>query len=183
MKTMWIEKTICYDGTQLSSHWIYEQTGILDDAIVAFAGPADVPLAHMVDIEDVRRQAPIFSRSMVHFITEHFDADLPLAIARQRLQVAIAEEAIRRAAPEVERRGDDLFVGEKKLSVSIATASPVSTLIHFALNIESEGTPVPTMGLREMGIDPRGLCETLLARYAEEIAEMERARAKVRAVR
>ena len=37
--------------------------------------------------------------------------------------------------------GDDIFVGDGKLSVSIATASISSMKIHFALNITINGTP------------------------------------------
>lgn len=180
MKTTWIDKTITYDGTQLRSHWIFEQAGILGDAIAAFTGPADVPLAHMVDLVDVRDRAPIGSSSMLHFLVEHFDASLPLAIARQRLLVAITGEELHRRGLAIERRGDDLFASERKLSVSIATASPVSTLIHFALNIENRGTPVPTIGLAELGIDPRALADEVARCYVCEIASMEEARCKVR---
>lgn len=182
MKTTWLETAICYDGTQLCSHWIYRQTGILGDAIAGFIGPADVPVANMVDLADVRDNAPIFSRQMLHVIAEHFDGDLALAVARQRLLAAIAADALRRHEPSIERRGDDVMCRDKKLSVSIATVSPVSALIHFAVNVDSSGTPVPTLGLADLEIEPRAFGEKLLARYAEEIASMHEALCKVRAV-
>lgn len=180
MRWQWLDKTICYDGRQLRSHWIYEEVGLLGSAIVAFTGPADVPLANMVDIKDVRERAPIFSRSMLHFIAEHFDCDLRLGIVRQRLLTAIVVESLEGRG--LKRRGDDIFIEDKKLSVSIATASPVSTLIHFGMNIESEGTPIPTIGLADLHIEPRPFADDLMRRYCAEIESMQEARCKVRAV-
>lgn len=183
MKHAWIDRQIKYDGKQLCSHWAFEQTGIAEDIIASFIGPADVPISNMVDLEDVRKNAPIFSKSMLHFIVEHFDCDLTLAIARQRLLTAIiAQRLIRLGALGIERRGDDIFIGDKKLSVSIATASPVSTLIHFALNISSDGTPVPTIGLSDIKINPNKLAEDVMRDYCGEIESMKFARCKVRMV-
>jgi hypothetical protein len=69
-----------------------------------------------------------------------------------------------------------------KLSVSIATASPVSTLIHTGFNIETEGTPVPTAGLAEQGVDIPAFAAEVLRRYAAEVQDIWLARCKVRAV-
>ncbi|MFA4973108.1 MAG: DUF366 family protein [bacterium] len=184
MKGAWIEKETLYDGTQLRSGWVKSHTGLSGSAIASFAGPADVPIENMVDLEDVARNAPIFSNDMLHFIAEHEERDLPLAVARQRLLVAIAVDALRDRAKgaKIERRGDDIFDGDRKLSVSIATSSPRSTLIHFAINIRSDGTPVPTKGLSDYDIEPRKLADSILARYCGEIESMERAENKVRPV-
>lgn len=183
MKTFWIDKIITYDGTQLRSHWIYEQTGILGSVAVAFAGPADVSISNMVDLVDVRENAPIFSRNMLHIIIEHFDRNLPLTIARQRLLVSIAADLLRNTQDNIERHGDDIMCGDLKLSVSIATLSPLSALIHFAINIESEGTPVPTLGLADLKVDPKEFGSALLKHYSREISSMEEAMCKVRAVK
>ncbi len=184
MKSAWIEKKIKYDGIQLRSGWVREMTGLANSSIAAFAGPADVPIENMVDLEDVAANAPIFSHEMLHFIAEHEERDLSLAVARQRLLVAIAAEEIARCAPnaKIERKGDDIYEGKRKLSVSIATNSPHSSLIHFAINIRSDGTPVPTKGLSDYGIDPRSLADSILKRYCGEIESMEKATKKVRAV-
>lgn len=183
MKKVWINEETKYTGKELRSHWISGKTGVSGGVIASFIGPADVPIANMVDLEDVRNDAPIFSKSMLHFIAEHFDGDLLLAVARQRLLAAIASEYIAGLKVSgIERRGDDIFSGEKKLSVSIATSSPVSTLIHFAMNIVSEGTPVPTVGLFDLEIDPKKLAEEIMRRYCLEIESMHAARCKVRAV-
>ncbi len=95
------------------------------------------------------------------------------------------EEALaaRARVPELRRDGDDLWAGERKLSVSIATASPVSTLMHVALNIDPTGAPVPAVGLAEWGVDPEELAGEVLASYAAEMASADRARCKVRGVR
>ncbi len=183
MKTHWIDDTITYDGTQLRSCWITEQTGQTGDAIAAFVGPADVPIENMVDLDDVAANAPIYSPLMLHLLIEHAGADIALGVARQRLLTAIIAELLHESgATDLVRRGDDLFDGERKLSVSIATTSAQDTLIHFALNIECEGTPVPTQGLAHYGIDPQQLGEAIMRRYAEEIAQMAHACTKVRSV-
>ncbi|MBI2346914.1 MAG: DUF366 family protein, partial [Deltaproteobacteria bacterium] len=78
--------------------------------------------------------------------------------------------------------GNDLFEGTAKLSVSIATASPISTLMHTGINILSTNTPVMTKGLHDYGIDPAPFATKVMARYAEEIAGVVHARAKVRGV-
>lgn len=184
MKYVWIEREITYDGTQLRSGWIRERTDLSRDAVACFAGPADVPIENMVDMDDVAENAPIFSPMMLHFIAEHTDGDLALAVARQRLMVSIAlEELIRLTRnTSIERRGDDIYEGNRKLSVSIATSSPNSYLIHFALNIMSYGTPVPTKGLADYDIDPRPFGETVSKRYCEEIESMSHAEKKVRPI-
>ena len=184
MKQHFFEKEICYDGTQLRSHWIFDQTGFVGDAIAAFVGPADVSTKHMVDLVDVRNNAPIASRSMLHVVVEHFGCDLEKGILRQRLLiVAVHEELLTHAVcANVIRRGNDLYDGEQKLSVSIAALSPVSCCIHFGINIVSAGTPVPTKGLTDYEISPHPFATRLLTRYTEELRTIEIARCKVRPI-
>jgi len=184
MENCFINETIKYDGTQLRSHWIFGQTGIVGDSIVAFTGPADVPLKNMVDLADVAAKENIYSTSMLHFIVEHFDADLSSTILRQRILCAIAAEELKKHSQckTVLREGDDLYDGERKLSVSIATASPVSCLIHFAINIISDKTPVPTKGLADYDIDPRQFADSVMKRYRKEMGSAKTARCKVRSV-
>lgn len=183
MNSVFLDKKIKYTGKELAPHWIFRQTGLLGDSIAAFIGPADVSTKNMVDLVDIKNCEPIFSKSMLHFIIEHFETNLELAIARQRLLTAIAfEEIVRLGTKNARREGDDIFVGKGKLSVSIATVSPVSTLIHFAMNITHEGTPVKTSGLNDLGIESKMLAQNILERYTDEIATMHLARSKVRPV-
>jgi len=184
VRTLFVEKEITYTGEQLSSLWAYSTFNVQGDSIVAFVGPCDVNLARMVDQADVKEGAAIRSESMLHFIAEHFDLDLEKGILRQRLLVCIACEVVNEmlGRGQVARRGDDLYDAERKLSVSIATLSPVSSLIHLGLNISSRNTPVPAVGLSDYGLDPRHVGEAVLERYAEEVERIHAARSKVRGV-
>jgi len=181
-------RQIAYDGRQLAPHWIYRQFDILGDAVVAFIGPCRVDINEMVDIEDVKSDAPIFSPMMLHVIAEFFTGDLHLTVYRQRLLITIAKEILElHTEHDITRMGDDLYVPRidnrpGKLSVSIATASTTSTLIHTGFNILTDGTPVPTVGLDELGIDPVAFADELLQRYADETHDIWQARCKVRAV-
>ncbi len=184
MQSQFIEKEILYDGTQLKSHWIYRHFGIKGDALVSFMGGCDVKIGSLVDLEDQIGIKPIFSRNMLHFIIEHFDGDLEKTILRQRLFMALIQTELEDAVDGLRliRKGDDLYEGHFKLSVSIATASPVSTLIHTGVNIISEGTPVPTKGLFDFDLNPQAVACGVMNRYLEEMAGVAWARCKVRGV-
>ena len=183
MQWRWLAQEIPYTGRELRSGWIADTTGIEGDAITAFVGPCEVPLEHMVDMEDVRRGVPIKAARMLHFLVEHFDTDLARTVLRQRLLVCLAAEVLNQAsAQQVCRDGDDLFVGERKLSVSIATGSPTSTLIHLGLNIDPSGAPVPAIGLDELGISASEIGKQIMAGYVEEMQSCQTACNKVRRV-
>lgn len=181
MTSKYIEKDIRYEGTQLASHFAYRNFKISGDSIVAFEGPVDVRLTEMVDLEDVINREPISSDRMLNFIVELFDLDLKGTICLQRLLTAIACEESNRALNgiRVERKGDDLYFDGRKLSVSIATSSPVSTMIHFAMNIEKTGAPIPVSCLKEMGLEPREFGNNILRLFTEEFNAIRFARVKV----
>lgn len=182
------DRQIAYDGRQLAPHWIYRQFDLLGDAAVAFIGPCRVDLSEMVDIEDVKNADPIYSPLMLHVIAEFFGGDLHQTVYRQRLLIVTAKELLETLTERtVARKGDDLYLprGDSspgKLSVSIATASVTSTLIHTGLNIKTEGTPVATVGLVELGVDPAAFANEWLGRYAAEVEDIWEARCKVRGV-
>lgn len=182
------DQELLYDGRQLAPHWIYRTFDVRGDAAVAFIGPCRVDLSEMVDIEDVKADAPIYSPLMLHVIAEFFTGDLHLAVYRQRMLVVAAKEELEQQVQRpITRKGDDLYLPREdgrpgKLSVSIATASTTSTLIHTALNIKTEGTPVPTVGLEELGIKPRAFAHSWLERFAGEVQSIWGARCKVRGV-
>lgn len=179
MRVQLIDTEMTYDGSQLHSHWIYDSTGQLGDSLVAFVGPCDVSLERMVDLEDVRHQRPITSQAMLHFIGEFFNIDLPQTILLQRLLVSLMQQRI--DAP-LQRTTNDLYEGEHKLTVSIATASQVSTLLHAGINISSKGTPVPTKGLEDYGIDPIEFAKGVLEDFKSEFESISRDISKVRPV-
>ena len=184
MKTKLIEEEIKYIGSQLQPHWIYKNFKLQGDAIVAFIGECEVKLTEMVDIEDVINNEPIYSKSMLSFITEQFNIDLVEGVFRQRLLICIIKELLEQRGVFVVRNGDDLMINGRKLSVSIATKSTTSILIHTGLNIESEGAPVKASGLTsELGItDIRAFAQEVMTAYAEELKDIELASTKVRGV-
>lgn len=181
MQTKYLETTETYDGAQLTSLRNYLTHGLLGDSIVAWVGPCDVALDHMVDGEDLRADARIAGDLMLHFILETFDTQLVAAVALQRLFACVVRDEL--AVPDLRRDGDDLFVGERKLSISIATQSPVNSLIHFAVNVVNEGTPVETCALNDFGIEPRAFAEKVMAAFAREYEGIRQAARKVRWVR
>jgi hypothetical protein len=184
MHTVFHKEPLAYKGHQLRSHWIYETFGLQGDAIVAFRGPCRVELSEMVDREDVFAGADIRAAEMLHLIAEQFDRDLTRAVLRQRLLICMIAERLQGVAgmPLPRRDGDDLYIGERKLTVSIATVSPVSTLIHVGINVDPAGAPVAAVGLAEWGIDVDALAEELLSAYAAENDDIYLATCKVRGV-
>ena len=184
MKTKFIEEEVKYIGSQLAPHWIYKNYKIQGDAIVAFCGECEVKLSEMVDIEDVINNEPIYSKYMLSFITEQFGINLMEGVLRQRLLITIIKELLEQKGVFVVRNGDDLMIQGKKLSVSIATKSINSILIHTGLNIISEGAPIEASGLKsELGIDDiKTFAMNVMSRYVDEIEDIKLACAKVRGV-
>lgn len=181
MKTLcFAEREITYDGSQLQPHWIYRTFDLMDDSLVAFTGPARVELDHMVDLEDVKKKAPIASPRMLHFLGEWFHDSLDSAILLQHLFVCeIYESLLERGIGKLFRRGNDIYYDGRKFSVSIATRSQVSVLMHAAVNVETHGTPVPTSGLAELGIEPHAFAREITARFEADFRVWRAARVKV----
>lgn len=188
MKIKFIGENLKYDGTQLAPHFIYKNYKMMGDAMISFIGGCDVNLTEMVDIEDVVNNEPIYSEKMLHFIGEFFNTDLIRGVYIQRLLITTIKEQLETKYGKVLRRsGDDLFsvgANEGKLSVSIATKSPTSVLIHTALNITTENTPVKTSGLKDdFGIEnPQKLAEEILEAFQNEVKDIYLATTKVRGV-
>jgi hypothetical protein len=183
VRTHFATDEILYRGPELSSHFAYKRFDIAGDSCVAFLGGCWVQPHDLVDLADRKANAIIFSKRMLHFILERFDLDLEKAVLRQRLFTAIVQQELQiRGVREVIRRGDDLYVGDAKLSVSIATLSGVSSLVHFGINVISEGTPVKTLGLDDLKIDPRSFAIAVLEQVEEEEEGIVEARCKARAV-
>ncbi len=182
--TALIEEPIDYTGLELRSHFIRERTGIETDGLVAFIGGCRVDGESLVDLEDREAGDFIEAEMMLHFIGEHFAVGPREMNLRLRLLVAIVRELLEgiAAVTGIERRGDDLFIGDRKLSVAIATVSPVSGLMHLGINIDPSGAPVEAVGLEELDVDPAGLARAVLERYGSECRSIERALRKVRGV-
>jgi hypothetical protein len=184
MKTLFIDKQIKYIGSQLAPHWIYKNFNIQGDAIVSFIGECEVHLSEMVDVEDVINEEPIYSKLMLSFISEQFGIGLTEGVLRQRLLMTIIKELLEENGVFVVRNGDDLMIDGKKLSVSIATSSITSVLIHTGLNIISEGAPVSASGLTsELGLtNIKEFAIKVMKRYSDELEDIILATTKVRGV-
>ncbi|MEW6173152.1 MAG: DUF366 family protein [Bacillota bacterium] len=184
--TLFAGETISYDGSQLSSLWAFKRFRLQGDSIVAFRGPCEVKGDSLVDMADRLQGSFIYSPDMLHFIAEHFENDLGRAVLRQRFFAALVKEILEEELTEhLNRQGDDLFAKERKLSVSIATVTPVSTMFHFGINIRTEGVPVAAVGLLELGWPESKLPELalrMLAAYSREMEGVDLARCKVRGV-
>lgn len=185
-------KTIEYDGSQLSPLWAYTSFDVQGDSIVSFRGPCNIAEEFMVDIEDKRKNLEISSADMLHFIVEYFGVGIDTIVLVQRLLISTAVDLLRESVyeeAEVEREFDNIyaFAPEEnqrgKLSVSVATVSVVSGLIHLGLNITSEGTPVKAAGLEEIGVEDFDKFAVELARrFIEEIKNTKMDASKVRPV-
>ena len=189
MKNKFLPSTEKYDGAQLISLRNYLEHGLLGDSIVAWVGACDVSFEHMVDGEDLLQNARIAGAKMLHFIVEKFDISLFAAVGLQRLLASIVMEQLRltsanRAlAQTMVRRGDDLYCDQRKLSISIATQSPVSSLVHFAVNVNNLETPVETLSLEDLDVDPEVFAQEVMTQFCQEVGSIQEATCKVRWVK
>lgn len=183
-----VEENTCYDGSQIRPLWALDQMGIKGSSIVSWMGSMEIEPSKIIDVEDVGLE--IKSKEMIHFIVEHFDCqptNIKLAYHRQRILVMILKDELAQWGVQCTRIGDDLFVGNGKLTVSIATISATSMKIHLGINITSEGTPedVKTRGVLETENISRDdllkLVNNVSEAYVEEIESIERDISKTRA--
>jgi hypothetical protein len=178
-----LEETIAYTGRELRSGWVRETTGIQGGGAAAgFVGPCNVATEDLADMEDVRAGAVLEAAKMAHVVVEHVGCTLQAAVLRQRLLVSILCEILHERGITVHRDGDDVYVGGRKLTVSIAAPARRSCMIHLGINVDPEGAPVAAVGLEELGVVPLDLLETLLDRYRKDLASAAYAETKVRSL-
>lgn len=181
MKTLWLEKEMLYDGTQLKSLYTYLNHKVMGDSIVSWVGPCNVTFEHMVDGEDLIAQEKICGSQMLHFIIEVFHQNLFSAVAMQRLFASLAKDLLEEFSHQkILRKGDDLFFNEGKLSISIASSTPVSQMIHFAINISNAGTPVKTAALCDLKLEAQTIALRLMQKFSQEYEDILAATTKVR---
>lgn len=187
-----LDQEMTYTGPQLRPHWILETARVYGSALASFQGPCKVETSELVDWEDRLANDRIEAKKMIHFLAEFFNVSLAEGVLMQRLFMVWAERLLNDAKKvPVFRKGDDLYakVGgiNRKLSVSIATASSVSVLIHWGINIDATGAPksVDACGLHELGWSPREILDftrNLMTQYIGELEEISLAQCKVRPV-
>ena len=179
MKTLFLNESTPYTGPQLRSLYLYEK-GLKGDGLISWVGPCDVKTSDLVDAEDRVTNDFIKSKEMVHFLAEFFHKDVFFGICIQRLMAEIVIDVLSKLSKETfERRGDDIYCKNKKLNVSIATVSQVSTLIHFGVNVDSEGAPVDAIGLKDLGVNAKAFTEEVLSLVKKEVEEIYGASVKV----
>jgi len=176
-----VTEKLDYDGSQLSPHFAYRNFKKLGDSIVYFRGACDIPYENMVDLEDVINHDSIYSKNMAHVIAEFFDLDLIHTIMTQRLLASIiCEDILLETGKTLRRDGDDIFFSDKKLSISIATTTGVSSMFHFAMNLSSDDTPVDTISLFELGIeDVDAFMDRIIQNLKKELRGIKDAKCKV----
>jgi len=186
MLSLFLKTNDKYDGSQLAPLHNYLKHDLLGNSVVAWVGPCNVHTEHMIDGEDLKVNSAIKGDSMLHLVIEIFDQSLHAGVLWQRLIGEITRQCIfdlgeKKMAAQLERRGDDLFVENRKLNISIATCSSNSILLHFGINMTNEGTPVETSALADFGItDGHKFSELLLHRVAKEVQSQIRATQKVK---
>lgn len=187
------DRDIKYDGDQLTSLFNYKISKQVGDSIVAFKGEMDVTQDHMVDIEDVINNDYIYSPRAVNFIIELFDISLEATVLYQRAFMDIIAHNLELAYfiglanYEVELDGDDIFITlpgkmRGKLSVSIATVSKISGLIHTGLNLElNEKVPVLAACLSDFLSEEKinTLIEAVTKEFSEFVEDIKRCKYKV----
>jgi hypothetical protein len=178
---------LTYSGLELRPHFILSEFNVEGSTLAAFHGPCFVKTDHLVDWEDRLQNDHIKAKKMIHFLGEFFGITLKEGVWIQRLIISHLHSYLLMKGFEVRRSGDDIYVSigahaDKKLTVSIVTASPVSVLLHLGVNIDAEGAPVDAIGLQDLGVDAKLLTEEVLAWFKTEYESVARACVKVRAV-
>lgn len=178
------EKDRPYTGKELRPHFLLTEMGIEGSGFGIFFGPCFVGTSDLVDYEDSMAGDHIKAERMLHVIGEVFGISLHQGVLLQRLAMAIFAEIFFERGVGVRRSGDDLFVGDRKYSVSIVTASAVSVLLHIGINVNATGAPVKAGGLRdlEVQIGERELAREWCERMSAEWTSIAHAVTKVRPV-
>lgn len=186
-------KSSTYDGSQLSSQYASQNYDIIGNSILIFRGGMKLSPKEMVDIKDIQRESHladilISSSDSLHFIIEEFDIQPPnmeVEYYRLRILTQVVIELLQSKGLKVTRHGTDIFIGEKKLNVGIASISVSSAKIHFGINISCEGFPnhVNATCLSENDIteeDIHELAESIAERYILEINKVKEDVAKTK---
>lgn len=183
MKTKFLKDEFAYDGSQLRALYAFQEHDIEGESLVSWLGSCDVSNENMKDGEDLFAGESIASSKMIHFIMEVFEQPLMTMVSLQRLLSSVAGDTLAEMSGEkIVRDGDDLFFESGKLSISIATRGAVSSMIHFAVNVSNEGTPVKTASLEDLKIDHEVFASSLLKNWEKEYAGIVRATKKVFAI-
>ncbi len=173
MKTLFSDKVLTYDGSQLKSLYSFLNYKVHGDSVLSWMGPCDIPHDKIVDGQDLLEGSIIYSENMLHFIVEIFDAKLIQMVLMQRLFCEIIKEEVLKISQGLDqqvqllRLGDDLYLKsevkskDKKASKSELNSNknkesdldynPIKN-IDYKFNI-SIATISPVSGLIHFGIN------------------------------
>ncbi len=175
-----LDGEVTYTGLEIEPGWIARHCDGADDVVIGFLGPCRVPTEHLVDRDDAAAGATIVATRMVHLLARHPGIDLSVGVLRQRLLAAIVAERVREQGASATRSGDDVYVGDEKLTVSIAAPYPQGVVIHLGVNDDESGAPVSAVGLARLGINAATFLPEIMNVYAQELASAAYAQTKVR---
>ncbi|WP_457614324.1 DUF366 family protein [Methanopyrus sp.] len=171
-----------YDGSQLRRAFAHERYGIKGRAVVVFRGPMDVRKEYTADAEDVG--SPIRGDDVLHLLVDDpTRADPLVAGLLQRLLVVVTKEVIEEElSTDLDRDGDDLLHGGRKLTVSVFKPAGPGSLVHLGINVTAEGVPVPASSLRDLGYhgDPLDLGRRVAVEFVREVTDVELDLTKIR---
>jgi len=153
--------------------------------MVLFHGSMDVK--YIKDLEDEMANKAIKGDDLLHIIVERFDspASMRLAYYMQRLLIVCIKEVLEAYGIKTKRNGDDLFVDDRKLTVSIASAGISSEKIHCGINLTTKGIPddIKAAALEDLGIaEWKALAKEIAVNYIDEIEKIEEDIAKTRSL-
>ena len=165
-----------YTGRQLSRKWI-RAISRSRNVIIVFSGKCDIKPEFMVDKEDLKNNREIKSDKMVHFIIKIVGLKLPFIVYVQRFFIAYIKEYIEKHKNvRLERKGDDLFYKERKLTISVATCARKRNegYIHTGVNITNKGTPkdVKTASLEDLNIPYKKFAREIAKGFGKEIIDI-----------
>ncbi|MHA1608156.1 MAG: DUF366 family protein [Candidatus Freyarchaeota archaeon] len=176
-----------YTGREIAPLWALKTFGIQGDSIIVFRGPLSVLESELVDVKDLvfeggKGRPVISSKDAISFIIEHFDQQPPsLRLMYHRLRIIaflFKELAEEKCGLRLQRDGTDTYFNGGKLNVGVATVSPGSGKIHFAINISVEGAPpgIKVASLLDLGVsegEVESFAVSLAKRYRREILDVE----------
>lgn len=173
-----------YTGDELKPHFNFMRYGLKGSSLSIACGPCEVQNTELVDLQDQKEGEFIKSTEMIHFLGEFYGLGIKEGVFLQCYFISVFKDLLNLEFGEnkVKQSGNDLFIDDKKLSVSIVAPSIGSVLMHFGVNINSKGAPVSAVGLSEYKVDSDLIISKFIAIWEKEWKRLSFACTKVRSV-
>jgi len=161
-------------GEEMLPHWALRNFRLAGDTMVSFIGEFKVPPERWIDLNSIMHESSLPDKEMLHFVVEHFGCPLQEAVLRQYVLISILEEKllhrIKVNGHRLTRLGDDLFDGEKRLSITAAGSTLVSAKIHVGVFTKTPG--IGFFGIEDYGVIPEELAEVVMCQYGAEMRRL-----------